>query len=628
MPNRNTISLLPVLIWGLAFGVLEAAYFAEANQVLPFGMGHIALALLMTVAHTMLALAATIVAYVISGRGRRRASALVAGPLALGFLLSLSHYRDRIDTRPRSLEGTLITLAIIAFFLLLFFAGRALAAKSWRRARQSVLFAGASLFLVAVIWLVSRQPDMRLDSSLRLRMELDAGQTLDQPTESVSAEMVGGAEDSGLRVLFIPLDGGTWEVFDPMLAAGRLPTLQALISQGISADLESDIPTYSPIIWTSIATGKYPTRHGIHGFIRTDLPLGLPQMRCESIRLQALTKVLKKGSQFWDMLGHQFPSLSSPVEIYSSNDIQARPVWDILGEFGFASIVLEWYISQPARPIRGIQVSERFHLMKGIAADIPNIVYPDSIAPLLEAAVVAPEELSDERIFELIDTTGLDAQAKRTFAAENSIWFDTIRKNMARDISTAQLAEAVFPRAPDWRFAATYFRAMDALHHYTWMRRNSSNEDLEEHPERRFHDAIQRYYEFCDDIVAKLLQHADERTIVIVLSDHGFEDTYDHELGPDGFFIISGGPVRHNPTRQRISIYDIAPTLLALFGVPVPNDMDGQVAANMLPTAFWSEHPIRRVPSYERADLRTKVDSTADMDEEVLDRLRALGYIR
>ncbi len=630
-PNSGAAkpSVLPLcVIWGLAFGALEAAYFTRANQVFPLGSGHALLWLVLSLAHFALAGFGALAAGAISRVGQRTAARMVGAPALLFLVLALSHYRDRVNTRPRSLEGTLVTLAIVAAFAVIFFLLRRLAVHSLRTTQRVVAISGALVMVGGLGWLFTLSPDMRFDSSLRLRRKLEAGEKLYEPTESVTAEMVGNPNDSGLRVLLIPLDGGTWKVIDPLIKAGRMPNLESLIRRGASATLESDIPTFSPIIWSSVSTGKYPTRHGIHGFIRTDLPLGLPQMRLETIRMAALTKVLKTGTRIYEVLGHQWPALALPVEIYSSNDLKARQLWGILGEFGMRSIVLEWYIGHPAQPINGVQVSERFHLMKGVAANIPNIVYPDSLAPLLEDAVVAPEELDEKLLLSLVDTDGLDEAGIRAFMEENAAWFDIVRKNMARDLSTAQLTDAVFPYVPDWRFAATYFRAMDALHHYTWNLRNLPGEGFAEHPERRFYDAIERYHEFCDGIVGRVLKHADENTVVIVMSDHGFEDRYDHERGPEGFFIIAGGPIQHIEERQRISVYDIAPTILALQGIPVPQDMDGEVASEFVPASFWVDHPVRHVPSYEVRGEHNDVEASSDMDEEVLNRLRALGYIR
>ena len=68
------------------------------------------------------------------------------------------------------------------------------------------------------------------------------------------------------RVFLVGVDGASWNLIDPMLAAGELPHLAALIGRGVHADLETVEPVISPTVWTSIATGRSPEVHGISDF--------------------------------------------------------------------------------------------------------------------------------------------------------------------------------------------------------------------------------------------------------------------------------------------------------------------------------------------------------------------------
>jgi predicted AlkP superfamily phosphohydrolase/phosphomutase len=76
---------------------------------------------------------------------------------------------------------------------------------------------------------------------------------------------------SRARVLLVGWDGATWDAIDPLLAAGRLPTLAALLGRGFRAVLESTIPPVTPAAWTAIATGQAPGRTGVLGFRHLDL---------------------------------------------------------------------------------------------------------------------------------------------------------------------------------------------------------------------------------------------------------------------------------------------------------------------------------------------------------------------
>ena len=78
------------------------------------------------------------------------------------------------------------------------------------------------------------------------------------------------------RVVLLGIDGASWSVVDPLLAAGELPELAALLARGAGAELETVEPVISPVVWTSIATGRSPGAHRISGFASTRLNLATP----------------------------------------------------------------------------------------------------------------------------------------------------------------------------------------------------------------------------------------------------------------------------------------------------------------------------------------------------------------
>ncbi|MEN8183962.1 MAG: alkaline phosphatase family protein [Myxococcota bacterium] len=84
------------------------------------------------------------------------------------------------------------------------------------------------------------------------------------------------ATSAGARVFLIGLDGASWNVIDPMLERGELPTLAAWVTRGRTAELETVEPVSSPVVWTSIATGRRPEAHGITDFYGTRLRMQVP----------------------------------------------------------------------------------------------------------------------------------------------------------------------------------------------------------------------------------------------------------------------------------------------------------------------------------------------------------------
>ena len=72
------------------------------------------------------------------------------------------------------------------------------------------------------------------------------------------------------KVLLIGWDAADWQVITPLLDQGKMPNLQKLVEQGTMGNLATLYPDLSPMLWTSIATGKYPFKHGICGFTEPD----------------------------------------------------------------------------------------------------------------------------------------------------------------------------------------------------------------------------------------------------------------------------------------------------------------------------------------------------------------------
>jgi predicted AlkP superfamily phosphohydrolase/phosphomutase len=96
----------------------------------------------------------------------------------------------------------------------------------------------------------------------------------------------------------------------------------------------------------------------------------------------------------------------------------------------------------------------------------------------------------------------------------------------------------------------------------------------------------------------------------------------------DGILFLSGPGIQPGKTIEGASIVDVAPTVLALLGVPVPKEMDGRVLENYLTPEMRDQ---LNVIYTARDGLVPELQPVADMsqeDEELLvARLRNLGYV-
>jgi len=68
------------------------------------------------------------------------------------------------------------------------------------------------------------------------------------------------------KILFVELDGATWDVINPLMARGKLPHIKRLRDNGSSGILMSEHGAISPKIWTSMFAGKGHEKTGIDFF--------------------------------------------------------------------------------------------------------------------------------------------------------------------------------------------------------------------------------------------------------------------------------------------------------------------------------------------------------------------------
>src|SRR5262245_39242365 len=172
------------------------------------------------------------------------------------------------------------------------------------------------------------------------------------------------ARELDTRAVVIGIDGADWKVIDALAASGQMPNLTKLRERGVSGPIEtlSDI-ALSPVIWTSVATGKTAAKHGITWFM-VDQPDG--------------TRV--------------------PVR---STNRRSLAIWNILAKNGLAPTVLGWWATFPAEDVgRGTIVSDAlgFHGFGATArgGDDRKKTHPPELFGAVDALVPPEQQLSPE----------------------------------------------------------------------------------------------------------------------------------------------------------------------------------------------------------------------------------------
>jgi len=398
------------------------------------------------------------------------------------------------------------------------------------------------------------------------------------------------------KIAIIGVDGMDWGIADPLMEQGRLPNLEALVRRGAKVDLRSTGPVMkSPVIWTTIATGKGKDKHGITDYVGA---------------------------------GKDSP-------LFTSQGWKARPIWEILGDRGYTVGIVNWLVNWPAKPVNGYNVSDRimFAPEDGFEAS-PDAAYPAGLEDELAPARQPAAETGDEIVARFLNGDSWRS-SEDGFTSEA---VEAVRRIYAADQSVYQVTAELLRTREQPDLLAVYMNGVDVSCHAFWGQMEPSSVDISMTDEfvETFKDVIPRYYERMDALIGELVGLLEEGTTVIVCSDHGFRGPHRSESGLKlgiwmhrevGVLAAAGPGIRRSAAAEG-SVFDITPTILALFGEPVARDMDGFVLSEILDERLLEHRPVTYVATYEDeggGEAESPVESP--VDEEIKERLRSLGYI-
>ena len=155
------------------------------------------------------------------------------------------------------------------------------------------------------------------------------------------------------QILVIGWDGGTWTVFDPLVARGVMPKLAALRARGSHGVMRSTMPPVTAPAWSTLITGLGPQQHGIFGFM--------------------------EGMLFGETLG----AAGRDARPASSLSLRGRTLFDILGTAGRRVLSVNLPLTYPPREVNGVLISGMM-----TPQNAATFTYPPTLA----------DELTDYRI--------------------------------------------------------------------------------------------------------------------------------------------------------------------------------------------------------------------------------------
>lgn len=351
------------------------------------------------------------------------------------------------------------------------------------------------------------------------------------------------------KVLVLGWDAADWKIINPLLDAGLMPSLESLINKGVMGDIATLDPVLSPILWTSIATGKTGDKHGILNFVEP-----IP----EQMELRPVTSTGRK----------------------------CKALWNILSQNNLKSNIVGWWPSNPVEPINGAMVSNFYQKITSEKTEdwkLPEgTVFPERLKEIIAEYRIHPAELTAEHLLPFVPKAKLIDQ-------ENDKNLTIIAKNIAECASTHAAATWLMENEP-WDLTAVYFDTIDHLSHGFMKFHPPQMAGISDEKFNLYKDVINGIYRFHDMMLERYIKLAGEDATIIILSDHGFHSDHlrpkrlpTEPMAPAlehrqfGMFCISGPNIIKDERIYGATLLDITPTILTLFGLPVGKDMDGKV---------------------------------------------------
>lgn len=263
------------------------------------------------------------------------------------------------------------------------------------------------------------------------------------------------------RVLIIGLDGATFDLIEPWVAAGDLPNLARLMSNGSHGRLASTLQPVTAPAWVTFMTGVNQGKHGLYDFVRRRA----------------------------DGYG---------IEVTNASHVAAPSVFDIASQAGLRVIAVNIPYTSPPRPVNGVVIGGPF-----ATAVAPELVYPRTYFE--ELARIAP----DYFVLPEYDARAADP-------------LDAYAHNLLKSVELRERVSLHLMKTEAWDVFAVVFMDTDEAQHTYWGCQDAPADSPLAQYRHTIRDIYRRIDQAVGAMLARAVEDGAEReTVVIILSDHG-----------------------------------------------------------------------------------------------------------
>jgi predicted AlkP superfamily phosphohydrolase/phosphomutase/Tfp pilus assembly protein PilF len=401
-------------------------------------------------------------------------------------------------------------------------------------------------------------------------------------------ELRRGARGVAGRVAIFAIDGADWELLSELSADGRLPNIRTMTQGGTTASMQTIQPTVSPLVWTTMATGLPPDRHGVYDFV-------------------------ERGS-------------GRPVD---AGTRRTPALWEIAEAFGRRAVAVNWWTAWPARAGQAVSFDTPVVLN-------PAAIHPPELAQRVGQLDVPVSTIAYPQVRRFLNITAAeyDAAVASGNAADP---VNVFRGVLAKTWTDHRVAIDLYQRQEPLLLMMSY-EGTDTVNHLFSPYHPPYREGMPQEGYRRYWPAVANYYSEVDRLIGEWMNVLSDDTTVMIVSAHGFRWGKNRPRTPPngrsalsdhrnpGIFIAYGNHVAASRAPHSIALHDVAPTVLAVLGLPASTEMQGQHAG----WVFDNITPVTsvRVVSYDEFRSPVPLGGGATTDKaQFTQRLQALGHM-
>lgn len=263
-----------------------------------------------------------------------------------------------------------------------------------------------------------------------------------------------------VKTLIIGIDGGTFDVINPLIKKRKLPHLKKIMDCGVYATCRSTFPPVTGAAWPSMLLGQGPGKHGVFSFFKKDIT--------------------------------DYGQLSRGEDFVTSEIMAGKTFMDVISDRGGRVGIITVPMTYPTWRVNGLIISG----------------YP------------CPD--TQENFVYQSDDIKLEIEQALNFQAS---YYDSVSlKKLEQDEHemTERRMRVVTKLLQQYSFDClmVVFGSTDRIQHEYWRFREGDYPAAKTEREQ-FQGAIDRIYQKVDDAIGEILRHTDDKTNVLILSDHG-----------------------------------------------------------------------------------------------------------